>query len=74
MTEEDAKTKWCPYANGGARTPTSYGVAICGCMGAVCMMWRWKTTPDSASYPRASTGAPIVSTTDGYCGLAGKAP
>ena len=68
MTEQEAKTKWCPmvpvkmvqvgiddYAQSRAR-----------CIGSECMMWRvrkWDTYPDGQCPPEP---------TEGYCGLAGK--
>jgi hypothetical protein len=71
MTEEEAKTKWCPMfrcagdggnadADGGRRTK---------CIGTRCMMWRWQYDtvadgPDGVDYK-------LVRTTQGYCGLAG---
>jgi hypothetical protein len=70
MTEEEAKTKWCPY---GADVQQSvaldgYGNPVTGyvkhstarCIGPQCMAWRWVEKME-----------PIV-TTYGYCGLAGK--
>jgi hypothetical protein len=60
MTEEQAKTKWCP------QTPqqTYQGDEFHGCIGSFCMAWRWTMVPKSAEY---YTVIP-----DGYCGLAGK--
>jgi len=71
MTEDEAKTKWCPYANGGMQTPTSTGRARWGCIASACMVWRWNinyvSKPDDTNFGRT-----VVSKTDGYCGLAGK--
>lgn len=68
MTEEEAKTKWCPHVRiwsesgaGANRDP------YCGhsdtdkanCIAADCMAWRW-TQPETGDRPL-----------DGYCGLAG---
>lgn len=59
MTEDEAKTKWCPMARPDNQTAANRryvdGEAMKNsrCLGSGCMMWRWsgKTT--------------------GYCGLAG---
>jgi hypothetical protein len=73
MTEDEAKTKWCPFARAQsmnvAVSRDGFGAAYdtCLCIGSACMAWRWKMEPlvDGFS-PR------IESKTDGRCGLAGK--
>lgn len=62
MTEEEAKTKKCPYTFGVAeiRTADGYGIREGGpweCIGSACMAWRWH--------------GPVMDKT-GHCGLAGK--
>jgi hypothetical protein len=66
MTEDEARTKWCPQARaweaGAAvnRSPTTQRVEPeTRCIASDCMMWRWgrHTTGDDAG--------------DGYCGVAG---
>lgn len=64
MTEEEAKTKWCPTA----RTHDGDRIASVNrkydggpdigaqCLGSGCMAWRWDTNIQI----------------NGYCGLAGK--
>ena len=58
MTEEEAKTKWCPQMN------SSYTK----CIASDCMMWKWdgeitRCVDDSyASYRESET--------EGHCGLA----
>lgn len=48
MTEEQAKTKWCPFANRdalGNRTVDDEGKPAtfvgCRCIASTCMTWRW---------------------------------
>lgn len=64
MTEDEAKTKWCPTASvpgmTGGKNRDADGVAIwqAHCIGSVCMAWRW-VNPDSE-------------VPNGFCGLAGR--
>ena len=71
MTEDEAKSKWCPFIN--ARAVGEYGErsspASQGCIGAACMAWR----PVAMVFLN-SDGAEIGRTEDkqnGFCGLAG---
>lgn len=71
-TEEQAKTKWCPfardYAQVGAgsrpvtvnRTPTGLCESGTMCIATACMAWHWGE-PETQKLPR-----------QGYCGLAGR--
>lgn len=50
LTEEDAKTKWCPFAreadsrdeDGVAANRTISGKPMTMCIGSSCMAWRWR--------------------------------
>lgn len=78
MTEEQAKTKWCPMVRAGregANTtaavnwPQDGGATVihqewAKCIGSGCMMWRWNKAYDSKNE--------VVIGPHGYCGLAGK--
>jgi hypothetical protein len=80
MTEEEAKTKWCPHV----RYKSSRGEGInrwqegmdaqynpdhSRCIGSACMAWRWRVMPGPLEVGvHATTNNPG----DGYCGLAGK--
>lgn len=59
LTEEQAKTKWCPKvgARGGDGRPTSQSK----CLGSGCVWWRWT----------AEAPAPEVDDAEGFCGVAG---
>lgn len=78
MTEEEAKTKWCPHIRtvmAGITKGASVEALVVGntydeerqhpktcCIASACMMWRWWQPP----YANNPMGG------DGYCGLAGK--
>jgi len=86
MTEDEAKTKWCPFIQIsieglGSRITNNRGKVIkedgknnLRCIGSQCMAWRWHTR-SSEHYRYDNEGEKIFAwTTDdhGYCGLAGK--
>ena len=65
MTEDKAKTKWCPFArndsllNSGAHNRTADDKPKAMCIGYDCMAWR------------AILPIKTALKEDGYCGLAG---
>lgn len=61
MTEDEARTKWCPYA----RRPSKTNLSDRTCIASACMAWRWRLRP--------IIDAPTVLPGTGYCGLAGNA-
>lgn len=79
MTEDKAKTKWCPFSRpsviyGGVRVISARhdqnpdpNTMNRNCIGSACMAWRWEEERKSANETRR-----ILSQTEGYCGLAGK--
>lgn len=77
MTEQEAKTKWCPFARLGSTTtglggfnrfiePVGAGSEdkVC-CIGSACMAWRKFSMDDQTRGDSSKRG--------GWCGLAGKA-
>lgn len=74
MTEEEAKTKWCPFVRmhpGGYNASTHFDgmpdQRYGRCIGSDCMAWRWHQVP--AGPPPYSV---LKNSNEGYCGLAGK--
>ena len=83
MTEDDARSRWCPMVrNAGGidwtgsanRDPQSGSTGADApyykCIASDCMMWRWKISPTEAAVANAQADVGLGS--DGYCGLAGK--
>lgn len=68
MTEEQARTKWCPYAS-VANLNLARGSR---CIASDCMMWR---NLYEAEPPSALNDMPVMATyvkVGGFCGLAGR--
>jgi hypothetical protein len=66
MTEQEAKTKWCPMVK-RVKSEVIDSRNLPYCIASACMMWRW-----------SQKGAWVNGTwtndypVEGYCGLAGK--
>jgi hypothetical protein len=85
MTEDEAKTKWCPMSRSlfpdhntcGNRNYDGSLTRTDNCVGSACMMWRWLMVPnpewaifDHDLAPEGSAPpAWLESKTDGLCGL-----
>lgn len=71
MTEEEAKTKWCPFVRLG-ETAIGSTYNRCGpeaslyCIGSACMAWRWNERGLRVIGSIPPPGG------EGHCGLAGK--
>ena len=70
MTEEEAKTKWCPdrAKAAAARGHDPFGVDA-DCLVSGCAMWRWES--GKIDTQGKLTGDRVIKKT-GYCGLGGK--
>ena len=69
MYIKTAKSKWCPFSMEVLDDGESAGnrafdgsTMQAKCVGSECMAWRWQPSPEGH----------VPSSTQGYCGLAGK--
>ena len=71
MTEEEAKTKWCPFVrqaqNGTIWSSNRWGDSRnpqpCRCIASECMAWRWRLEREEGATIDTPKRAP---TTDGH--------
>lgn len=83
VTEEEAKTKWCPESrvadSAEDLAPSSNRIyngegkvdIDCRCIASACMAWRWYRPPPDLSDTEIGYNA-TYSKPNGYCGKAGK--
>ena len=75
MTEDEAKTKWCPQAVASHTNPRQGFDGVPGftpifpCLGSACMWWRWIS---KAGTGEDGTANYYTGKWKGYCGVAGK--
>ena len=73
MTEDDAKTKWCPMvrisvdADGLEATNRGDPCNEVHCLGSQCMAWQWLNNMGNLLRPSERH-----ENNNGYCGLTGK--
>lgn len=77
MTEDEAKTKWCPFGRGTdgqnrGQDDDGNEAAYGACIASDCMAWRWKSTNSYIYGDGTNFVTESYSDTEGYCGLAGK--
>lgn len=73
MTEDEAKTKWCPFVRRAFRfsaiddlaVPVNRGaegkIGGCQCIASACIAWRWEIEFSASGRAKVSD--------EGYCGL-----
>jgi len=72
MTEDQAKTKWCPMVRRSMFTYGSHDISVNRdgqndkCLASECAMWRWNITTDPIFDEK------VQSRNNGFCGLGGK--
>jgi hypothetical protein len=88
LSEEEAKTKWCPHVRhpgegGTFNRGTQHGPlndhehnagTLCNCIASACMAWRWWDGETLSHEPHSEYGAQRIAPDQrrGYCGIAGK--
>lgn len=80
MTEEEAKTKWCPIVRPVNVSATARAVSgSATCIASACMAWRWAQPGIVSGLDLSGTAEEVAARypdiqSDGYCGLAGAPP
>lgn len=72
MTEDEAKTKWCPMVRAESATRHLVdGSVEANCIGSACMMWRTPAIKLNGLTMSEIDDLQNISADNGYCGLAG---
>lgn len=81
LTEDEAKTKWCPHAVASHTDPRRGFHAgetrdehCFTCIASECMMWRWGFRDAKMGEARLARALRDDPPTRGWCGLAGAIP
>jgi hypothetical protein len=73
MTEEEAKTKWCPMTRAGNAAGCNRSDATTNCIGSDCMMWTKINESELIAYKTTTNGVVIdhvySDENEGHCGL-----
>ncbi len=78
MTEDKAKTKWCPFVRMSPQSATNNrgdyhpNPGNVNCIGSACMAWRWNLIVKKHHQMQMTVPPDEYSNVNGYCGLAGK--
>ena len=65
MTEQEAKTKWCPMVK-RVKSEVIDSRNLPYCLASACMLWRWSIPIEKVSLQNEEEWS------EGYCGLGGK--
>ncbi len=75
MTEDDAKTKWCPMfqVSAGMTGNDDVNNRMGLCIASECMAWRWRRKPKPEMVEQSGHREVTIPADpgSGYCGLAG---
>lgn len=80
MTEDEAKSRWCPMGAKPMSSNTLGYTTMTSCIGSKCMMWQWdkfnewQTAKWTGQYidEKGNLIVETSGTPTGYCGLARK--
>ena len=72
LTENEAKTKWCPLIRVAADEDCNRNMPGTECIASDCMAWRWSNRNKGHTGESDQYGMPIEVPVFGWCGLAGR--